>query len=453
MSLRLRVALFTAAGATVLLAVGSVAVLAAVRSDQIASVDTLLTGQYQVLAQPAATAARLNRPRLEELAIERLLAPTVIRVWDGDRLLLEQGAEGLAQLPAANPGFSTIQGGDARYRVLSDTVESSLALGSPVKVEVAISLVDMDAIYDRLRLRLRRLVMLGVGLFGIAGWLSAAAALAPLERLRRATEHVAATTNLRTRVGGDPGPTEVRKLASSFDAMLERLEGADRSRQEALEAARTFAAAAAHELRTPLTSLGANLEVLSAHPDVGDRDGLMADLIAEHHRLVELLEALRLLSRGDLTGPEAFEDLDLGDLVAHVVAGARRRFPEAVISLDSPSGPVPVRGWAEGLRMSIDNLIANAVRHGKGADGIARVLVTLSLRTGGTDVVVSDRGPGIPVEDHQRVLERFVRGNTDAGSGSGLGLALVAQQARIHGGSLTIGDAPGGGAAITLSLP
>jgi signal transduction histidine kinase len=103
--------------------------------------------------------------------------------------------------------------------------------------------------------------------------------------------------------------------------------------------------------------------------------------------------------------------------------------------------------------MAVDNLVSNAVRHGKGADRMARVLVTLSPRTGGTDVVVSDRGPGIPVEDHQRVLERFVRGNTDAGSGSGLGLALVAQQARIHGGSLTIGDAPGGGAAITLSLP
>ncbi|HUP17162.1 MAG TPA: HAMP domain-containing sensor histidine kinase [Acidimicrobiia bacterium] len=453
MSLRLRVALFTAAGASVLLVVGSLAVLAAVRSDQIASVDTLLTGQYQVLAQPAATAARLNRPRLEKLAFELLLAPPVIRVWEGDELLLEQGAEDLAELPAAGAGYSTLQGGGARYRVFSDTVEARLALGSSVDVEVAISLVDMDDIYDRLRSRLRRLVVLGVGLFGVAGWLSAAAALAPLERLRRTTEQVAVTTDLGTRVGGDPGPTEVKKLASSFDAMLERLEGADRSRQEALESARIFAAAAAHELRTPLTSLGANLEILSAHPDVGDREALMTDLVAEHRRLVELLEALRLLSRGDLTGPEAFEDLDLGDLVEQLVAGARRRFPEAEVSLGGPSGPVPVRGWGEGLRMSVDNLIVNAIRHGKSADGIARVLVAVTPADGGTDVVVSDRGPGIPVGDRQKVLERFVRGNTGAGPGSGLGLALVAQQARIHGGSLTIGDAAGGGAAVTLSLP
>ena len=453
MSLRLRVALFTAAGASVLLVLGSSAVLAAVRSDQIASVDTLLTGQYQVLAQPAATAALLRRPRLEELAIERLLAPAVIRVWKGDELLLGLGAESLEQVPAAGRGFSTLQGDGDRYRVFSNSFESRQAPGSPVEVEVAISLADMDAIYDRLRLRLRRLVVLGVGLFGVAGWLTAAAALAPLGRLRRATEQVAATTDLGTRVGGDPGPTEVKNLASSFDAMLERLEGADRSRQEAFETARTFAAAAAHELRTPLTSLGANLEILSTHPEVGDRDALVADLVSDHRRLVDLLEALRLLSRGDLTGSDAFEELDLGDLVEQVVAGARRRYPAAEIAFSSPPGPVAVQGWAEGLRMSVDNLVANAVRHGESADGVARVLVTVSAGIGATDVVVSDRGRGIPERDRRRVLERFVRGNSGDGTGSGLGLALVAQQARIHGGSLTIGDGPEGGAAVTLSLP
>jgi signal transduction histidine kinase len=78
--------------------------------------------------------------------------------------------------------------------------------------------------------------------------------------------------------------------------------------------------------------------------------------------------------------------------------------------------------------------------------------VTVASKNDGTEVVVSDRGPGIPVEDRPRVLERFVRGKAGGGDGSGLGLALVAQQARIHGGSLTIGDVPEGGAAITLSL-
>lgn len=453
MSLRLRVALFTAVGTSVLMALGALAVLAAVRSDQIASVDSLLAAQYQVLAQPAATAARLNRPRLEELAVERLSAPAVIRVWEGDQLLLALGAEDLDQLAAAGAGISTLQGGEDRYRVLSDTVEPRLAIGSPVQVEVAISLADVDAVYDRLRIRLRRLVILGVGLFGVAGWVAAAGALAPLERLRRATEQVAATTDLGTRVGGDPGPAEIRKLASSFDAMLERLEGADARRQEALESARTFAAAAAHELRTPLTSMGANLEILSTHPDVGDRDGLVDDLVTEHRRLAEVLEALRLLARGDLTGPEAFEEIDLADLIEQVVTHSKRRLADVEISVVSPADPVLVRGWAEGLRMTVDNLIANAVRHGRSADGIARVTVTLSRRDEKTEVVVSDRGRGIPATERQKVLERFVRGSTSEGIGSGLGLALVAQQARIHGGSVTIDDLPEGGAVMTLSLP
>ena len=400
MSLRLRVALFTAAGASVLLVLGSVAVLAAVRSDQIASVDSLLTGQYQVLAQPAATAARLERPRLEEFAIERLLAPAVIRVWDGDELLLAIGAEGLEQVPAAGQGFSTVQGEGDRYRLFSDSLGPRLAMGSPVRVEVAISLAEMDAIYNRLQLRLRRLVVLGVGLFGVAGWLAAAAALAPLKRLRTATEQVATTTDLGTRVGGNPGPTEVKELAASFDAMLERLEGSDRSRQEALETARAFAAAAAHELRTPLTSIGANLEILSTHPEVGDRKALVGDLVSEHRRLVELLEALRLLSRGDLTGPDAFEELELGDLVEQAVTAGRRRFPAAEISFNGPPGPVPVRGWAEGLKMSVDNLVSNAVRHGESPDGWPVLWFLYQLGSAGpgwwfpTVVVVSLRKTG-----------------------------------------------------------
>jgi len=224
MSLRLRVALFTAAGTSLLMVLGSLAVIGAFRTDQIASVDSVLAAQYQVLAQPAATAARLNRPRLEELANQRLVAPAVVRVWQGGRLLLELGAEDLGGLPAANPGYSTLAGESARYRAFSETVEPALAIGRGVDVEVAMSLEQVDAVYERLRTRLRRVVVLGVGLFGIAGWIAAAGALAPLARLRKATEHVTATNDLTTRVGTDQGPREVKELAAALEAMLSRLQ-------------------------------------------------------------------------------------------------------------------------------------------------------------------------------------------------------------------------------------
>jgi len=453
MSLRLRVALFTAAGTSLLMVLGSLAVIGAFRSDQMASVDSVLAAQYQVLAQPAATAARLNRPRLEELANQRLVAPAVVRVWQGDRLLLELGAEDLGGLPPANPGYSTLHGESARYRAFSDTVEPALAIGRALDVEVAMSLEQVDAVFERLQARLRRVVVLGVGLFGLAGWAAAAGALAPLARLRKATEQVTETNDLTTRVGVDRGPREVKELASSFETMLARLQQADLQREEALETARTFAAAAAHELRTPITSMGANLEVLSSHPDVGDRESLVEDLVGEHRRLVGLLEALRLLSRGDLTGPEAFEDVDLSDLVEQTVANARRRSPSARITEVIPDTPIIARGWPEGLRLMIDNLVANAMIHGRNSEGQTEITIELVDEAPGTALIITDRGPGIPATERDAVLGRFVRGSSAQGAGSGLGLALAAQQARIHGGSITIGDAPGGGAAVAFRLP
>jgi two-component system sensor histidine kinase PrrB len=234
--------------------------------------------------------------------------------------------------------------------------------------------------------------------------------------------------------------------------MLARLQQAGLRREEALETARTFAAAAAHELRTPITSMGANLEVLSSHPEVGDRQALVEDLISEHRRLVGLLEALRLLSRGDLTGPEAFEDVDLSDLVEQSVANARRRSPTAAITMVMPDTPIIARGWPEGLRLMIDNLVANAITHGQSADGGTEIRVELVDEAPGTSLTISDRGPGIPAAEREAVMGRFVRGDSARGAGSGLGLALAAQQARIHGGSITIDDAPGGGAAITFRL-
>jgi two-component system sensor histidine kinase PrrB len=453
MSLRLRVALFTAAGTSLLMVLGSLAVIGAFRSDQMASVDSVLAAQYQVLAQPAATAARLNRPRLEELANQRLVAPAVVRVWQGDRLLLELGAEDLGGLPPANPGYSTLHGESARYRAFSDTVEPALAIGRALDVEVAMSLEQVDAVFERLQARLRRVVVLGVGLFGLAGWVAAAGALAPLARLRKATEQVTETNDLTTRVGVDRGPREVKELASSFETMLARLQQADLQREEALETARTFAAAAAHELRTPITSMGANLEVLSSHPDVGDRESLVEDLVGEHRRLVGLLEALRLLSRGDLTGPEAFEDVDLSDLVEQTVANARRRSPSARITEVIPDTPIIARGWPEGLRLMIDNLVANAMIHGRNSEGQTEITIELVDEAPGTALIITDRGPGIPATERDAVLGRFVRGSSAQGAGSGLGLALAAQQARIHGGSITIGDAPGGGAAVAFRLP
>ena len=153
--------------------------------------------------------------------------------------------------------------------------------------------------------------------------------------------------------------------------MLGRLSRSASDRRRALDATRRFAADAGHELRTPLTSVQATLSVLARHPelDTERRNALLDDALTEQRRLVDLLDGLQALARGD-AAPGDDTEVDLSELVAEATAeqGGRE------LHTDLPDGPVMVRGWDAGLRMLVGNLVQNAVRHG-GEDG--RVDVTL----------------------------------------------------------------------------
>jgi signal transduction histidine kinase len=140
--------------------------------------------------------------------------------------------------------------------------------------------------------------------------------------------------------------------------------------------------------------------------------------------------------------------VDLTELVEAAVAeqAAGNR-----IETDLPDSAVVVRGWDPGLRMLVGNLVANAVRHG-GPDGRVEVAVTDGPAP---RLTVDDDGPGIPAEDRERIFEPFTRLDGAAGTGSGLGLALVAQQAGRHGADVSVEDSPLGGSrfVVTFSAP
>jgi len=169
---------------------------------------------------------------------------------------------------------------------------------------------------------------------------------------------------------------------------------------------------------------------------------------------LDALEALRLLARGELAAADLFESTDLGELVDGTVAQTQTRFPEATITLDVRREPPAVRVWPEGLRVLVDNLVRNAVTHGAPSDGGApTVVVSLDHDETEWSLAVTDSGPGIPPFDRERVFGRFIRGSGAQASGSGLGLALVAQQAELHGGRVVVDDAPNGGTRITVRAP
>jgi len=374
-----------------------------------------------------------------------------LRLRVGTQVVVQSGV----RLPATlTPplGFSTVSVGGRRTRIYATRLTDP-SLGGLARQEVTSSLRNLE---HRQTLLQRRMLALGVVMLAVAGLGVLAATgrvLRPLRRLRAATAGIAGDDDLRRRVPV-AGPAELRDLAGSFNDMLVRLGRTADERTAALLATRRFAADAGHELRTPLTSVQASLSIISRHPemDAAQRVQLADDALAEQRRLAHLLDGLQALARGD-ANPVPHTAVDVVEIVDASLQAARARHPGTTWDADLPQqspGPV-LRGWEPGLRLLVDNLLENAVRHGRPA---GTVRVTLSGEpTEGLTLTVQDDGPGVAPEDRQRIFEPFARAGADR-PGSGLGLALVAQQAGHHGARVTVDASPDlGGARFAVRLP
>lgn len=343
---------------------------------------------------------------------------------------------------------------------LRDAGHSWRALSVPVlgaRVSGTVWVFQADTA-DRTQVALvrRRVVMtalLAAPLSGLLAWGIATGVTGPLRRLGHRTAGLDPRTSTARLHHEHTGVREVDELAATLRTVLARYDEQAARTAEALETARSFSAAASHELRTPLMSMGTNLDILTDHPGLPepDRTEVLTDLRCEHARLLGLLVMLRELGRGDLVEAEAFRTVDVAETADAAVGEARRRDPGAGIALDAQPG-LTVHGWEPGLRLLLGNLLANALAHGRDAQG--RASVAVGVRGTGTEVVITvdDRGAGIPPEARAWIFERFRRGPDSAGSG--LGLTLVAQQAALHGGSVMVSDRPdGAGARFEIRLP
>jgi signal transduction histidine kinase len=375
---------------------------------------------------------------------------TSLRVLLGRRVLVDAGKPPAGARPAPRNGLRTFSVAGARYRSYVVGLEKP-DLGGLARLEVTTGLGALERRQSDLD---RRLAAFGVGallLSGVGVWFVANVLLRPLRRLRAATANIASTSDLDQRVPGDDGAAELRSLAASFNDMLARLGRSAADRERALAATRRFTADAGHELRTPLTSVLATLSALSRHPDMSSeqRASMVGDALAEHRRLVDLLDGLQALARGDAAAVSHTE-VDLAEVVAAAVDSAAARHPEVTWTSELPDSAVVVSGWEPGLRSLADNLVENAARHGR-AGGTVRVAVDGGP---GPMLVVDDDGPGVGEADRERIFEPFVRANGASGSeevpGSGLGLALVAQQVRDHGATIEVGESPLGGARFCV---
>jgi signal transduction histidine kinase len=192
----------------------------------------------------------------------------------------------------------------------------------------------------------------------------------------------------------------------------------------------------------------ADLDTLRIHdlPD-DERDEVVADLSRAQRRVEAIITALGQLASGQLAQAADRQPIDITDTLDRVARENMRAAPQVEIQVDAEDLGT-VWGWPDGLRLAVDNLVRNAITHG----GAGRVVLTARRTNRWLTVVVDDDGRGLPTDEHHTVLGRFRRGSTAAPGGSGLGLALVAQQAELHGGTIELSDSPLGGLRATLTV-
>lgn len=274
-------------------------------------------------------------------------------------------------------------------------------------------------------------------------WVGVTRGLAPLPRIGRELAGRSPTDLEPVTV---PAPKEILPMVEALNGFISRLE---RNHEQT----RRFIADAAHQIRTPLASLHAQAELARDEIDPVRLVALL-DRLADNARLTtrltnQLLSNAMVAQRANL---RLFERVDLAAIARQAIHEAvplsEGRQEDVVLDTgDLQAAPVP--GDAIALREALRNLVENALYHGP-AEGEVRVAVRAT--PGGFECEVTDQGPGIPVDERERVLRRFERGSNAVAVGSGLGLAIVRQVAEQHGAALALGEAAQGGLRVTLSF-
>lgn len=423
-----------------------VAVASAIAASAVVAAFTVLTTVVLVNNDAAQLDRRLDSIVEASMFPEQLSDPrrgvlTTGRSRSSGQVMFQRGF----QLPALPPGTETVEVNGVDYRVRTIPM---IQQGGGVLMSIGIRADSILLSQARIPIYLA-VGVLTVLVAGGFGWLLAGPAVRPLRKLTEQTKLLGKGTKPGAQVPAVTGAREAEELSDAMAGMLSRLVAAQQATTRSLQAAQDFAANAAHELRTPLTAMRADLDTLRIHDlPTEERDEVVADLLRAQRRVEAIITALGQLASGQLAQAEDRELIDVTDLLDRVARENERTDPAVEITVDADDLG-RVWGWPGGLRLAVDNLVRNAVTHGE-----AHRIVLSGSRTpdGRLLIVVDDDGRGLPAEERDVVLGRFARGSTAAPGGSGLGLALVTQQAALHGGRLELSDSPLGGLRATLTI-
>ena len=270
-----------------------------------------------------------------------------------------------------------------------------------------------------------------IGIAVLVVWIGVAHGLAPLDRIRRTV--TARSARDFSPIALSDVPAEMRPLLESFNTLMARLESA-------LTVQSGFIADAAHQLKTPVAGLQAQLELAVREQDVVRMRESVARSFAALERLARLISQLLSLARNE---PQAAAAITLEPLDVNALAleATKRWVPEALkrnidLGFEGGDQTIVIRGEPGRLHELLDNLLDNAVRYTRAG---GRVTVRTSAHPSPI-VTVSDDGPSIPLQERKRIFERFHRLLGGPRDGSGLGLSIALEIARIHGAEIQLSD-------------
>ncbi|MBN8279459.1 MAG: sensor histidine kinase N-terminal domain-containing protein [Gammaproteobacteria bacterium] len=359
------------------------------------------------------------------------------QVWDerGGLVLASKDAPGRRFSPAAG-GFSDSELGGRRWRVFTARDREGEYL-----VEVAEDHGVREAIARRVALNALVPLAAGLPLVGLLVWFAVGRALRPLALLG---DEVSARDPLDPRPVDLAGPAETAPLVERLNELFHRI-------RRASELERRFTADASHELRKPVAAVRAQAEVARTTSDEVTRNSALDQLITASDRMADLLDQLLTLARLERGDADADQSVVILDEVARIEIAALLSSAaqvEPAIELSAPE-VIHVRGNSALLGILVRNLVVNAMRH-----GAPPVLVHVGTDQGRAVLRVSDAGPGVARADLDRLGERFFRGASPGGPGSGLGLSIARRITALHAGSLSFSPGPGGqGFEARVSLP
>jgi len=381
----------------------------------------------------------------------------IVRVLDAGGNLLASPFGSREALPVSAEGMQTLQNQQDWWEISSVDENRFLIYNHPIVsggtvtyiLQVARSLTERDRSLQSL-LRILTITSLSILLlaFGI-GWLFSGFVLRPIQHITQTARAIGEERDFTRRVAHRGPQDEVGQLATTFNAMLARLQEAHQQTSYALEAQRNFLADVSHELRTPLTTLRGNLALLRRTPPVPaeEQADILNDMVDESDRVIRLVNELLVQARADAARHLALEALPVQPLLEDTCRQAQQIDPARTISLYS-AGDLTLLGDRDSFKQILLILLDNALKHSSGD-----ITVSARRRDAEIEIQVQDRGAGIPPEQLEHIFDRFYRAEEAGGQGFGLGLSIARSLVEAQGGTITMESQVGWGSCAIVRFP